>query len=221
MNLRPDLKPTIKIPEKRDLPKMNIDKLKGHVPDKVLPEIEEAVTVIGLFSPLRMSHFLAQVAHESANFKYTVENLNYSSKALRAVFGKYFPSDELAEEYHRQPEKIANRVYASRMDNGDEESGDGWKYRGRGYIQLTGKKNYTSFGKFIEADTVNNPDLVAEKYPLLSAGWFWMSNDLSSLADSGPEEDVVKGITRRVNGGYNGLEDRIKHFNEFYGLLKD
>lgn len=200
---------------------MNLNKLKGHVPDSVLEEIKEAETVIGLHSPLRMAHFLAQVAHESGNFKHTVENLNYSSKALRAVFGKYFPTDEIAEEYHRQPEKIANKVYANRMGNGDEASGEGWKFRGRGYIQLTGKNNYTSFGKFINDDIVDNPDLVAEKYPLLSAGWFWMENDLSKLADLGAEEENVKGITRRVNGGFHGLEDRLKHFNEFYGLLKD
>jgi len=220
MDLRPNLKPNleIKTPEKHN--QMKIDNLKGHVPDKVLPEIEQSITVIGLFSPLRMAHFLAQVAHESANFKYTEENLNYSSKALLAVFGKYF-DEAKAEEYHRKPEQIANVVYANRMGNGDTDSGEGWKFRGRGYIQLTGKNNYTTFAKFIDDDVVSSPDLVAQKYPLLSAGWFWMANGLNDLADQGDKEDNVKAITRRVNGGYNGLEDRIKHFNEFYGLLKD
>lgn len=198
---------------------MNLDKLKGHVPDNVLDQIQDTIDRFEINTPLRLAHFLSQVGHESGNFKHTVENLNYSDKALRAVFGKYFTTDELAQEYARQPEKIANRVYANRMDNSDETSGDGWKFRGRGYIQLTGKHNYSKFNEFVEDNIIDNPDLVAEKYPLLSAGWFWHANSLNAIADQGSDEETVKKVTKRVNGGHIGLEDRLKHFGEFYGLL--
>jgi len=149
-----------------------------------------------------------------------LSKLEGPDKALRAVFGKYFKTDELATEYARQPEKIANRVYASRMSNGDEESGDGWKYRGRGYIQLTGKHNYSLFNESVDDDVVESPELVKEKYPLLSAAWFWSSNGLNRLADGGSTDEVVTKVTKRVNGGTIGLEDRIKHFHEYYELLK-
>ena len=198
---------------------IDLSKLEGHIPSEVIEQIPQTMETFKIHTPLRLAHFLAQCGHESAGFKATEENLNYSDKALRAVFGKYFPNDELAQEYHRQPEKIANKVYANRMDNGDEESGDGWKYRGRGYIQLTGKHNYSKFNESVEDDVVENPELVKEKYPLLSAAWFWSSNGLNRLSDMGSSEEVVTKVTKRVNGGTIGLEDRIKHFKEYFDLI--
>jgi putative chitinase len=125
----------------------------------------------------------------------------------------------LNESYARQPEKIAARVYASRMGNGDESSKEGFKFRGRGFIQLTGKANYTNFTKFIGEDCIANPDLVATKYPLASAAFFFDSNKLWSICDKGADSDTVLAVTKKVNGGTNGLEDRLKHFKEFYSLL--
>jgi putative chitinase len=139
---------------------------------------------------------------------------------LLGIFKKYFPTEAKALQYERKPEKIANLVYGSRMGNGDEVSGDGYKFRGRGYIQLTGKNNYVAFGKAINEDIAVNPDLVATKYPLLSAAWFWSSNSLNALADKGADDASVTAITKRVNGGTIGLPDRIKHFKEYYALLK-
>ena len=136
------------------------------------------------------------------------------------IFKKYFPTEAKALQYERKPEKIANLVYGSRMGNGDEASGDGYKFRGRGYIQLTGKNNYAAFGKAINEDITANPDLVSTKYPLLSAAWFWSSNSLNALADKGADDASVTAITKRVNGGTIGLPDRIKHFKEYYTLLK-
>jgi putative chitinase len=155
---------------------------------------------------LRLCHFLAQIIHESGHFKYKSENLNYSAKALRSVFGKYFKTDAVANEYARKPEKIANRVYANRMGNGDEASGDGWKYRGRGLIQLTGKCNYDACGKAIGLDLLGNPDLLTEsaEASVLAACWFWNKNGLNQFAD----KDDITTITKRINGGTNGLEDR-------------
>jgi putative chitinase len=136
------------------------------------------------------------------------------------IFKKYFPTVQLAEQYARKPEKIAARVYANRMANGDEASKDGWKFRGRGYIQLTGKANYSSFDKFVSEDILGNPDLVATKYPLMSAAWFFDTNKLWSICDRGNDQNAVTAVTKRVNGGTIGLADRIKHFNEYYNLLK-
>jgi putative chitinase len=162
---------------------------------------------------------LAQCHHESGGFKAVSENLNYSSKGLKNTFGKYFPGN-LSESYAKQPEKIASRVYSSRMGNGDESSQEGWKYRGRGYIQLTGKQNYSKFTSFIGEDCIGNPDLVANKYPLASAAFFFDSNKLWSICDLGATDDVVTKVTKRVNGGTIGLSDRIKHFKEYHSLLK-
>lgn len=199
---------------------MDLSKLKGHIPDSVIGQIPDTMKTFKIHTPLRLAHFLAQCGHESAGFKAVNENLNYSKAALQSVFRKYFPDESTAAQYERKPEKIANKVYANRMDNGDEASGDGWKFRGRGYIQLTGKHNYTKFGQAIGQDIPSNPDLVAEKYPLLSAAWFWSSNGLNALADGGSSDEVVTKITKRVNGGTIGLEDRLKHFKEYYHLLK-
>jgi putative chitinase len=198
---------------------LNIDKLKGHIPDTVLAQIPETAKKFNITSNLRLAHFLAQCGHESGNFKAVSENLNYSADGLKKIFGKYFPGN-LNESYARKPEKIAARVYASRMGNGDEASGEGFKFRGRGYIQLTGKNNYTNFSKFIGEDCVANPDLVATKYPLASAGFFFDSNKLWTICDRGADDATVTAVTRRVNGGTIGLADRIKHFKEYHNLLK-
>lgn len=199
---------------------MNLDKLKGHVPDNVLAQIPGIKDKFELNTPLRLAHFLSQCGHESAGFKAVQENLNYGAKGLRGIFAKYFPTDALAMEYQRKPEKIANRVYASRMGNADEKSGEGFKFRGRGFIQLTGKQNYTAFSKAIGEDCVANPDLVATKYPLASAAWFFHKNGLHKIADEGASDLVVTKVTKRVNGGTIGLPDRIKHFKEYYSLLQ-
>lgn len=160
-------------------------------------------------SPQRLAAFLAQIAHESGGFNFTKENLNYSAQGLQGVFKKYFPTEELANEYARQPERIANRVYASRMGNGDEESGDGWKFRGRGLIQLTGKNNYS---RFAEALGIGLDELVdyleTPEGAVASAAWFWDTNGLNAFADSG---DFVT-LTKRINGGTIGLEDRKHHY---------
>jgi putative chitinase len=193
--------------------------LKGHIPDAVIAQIPETAAKFNITNSLRLAHFLAQCGHESGGFKAISENLNYSADGLKRIFGKYFPGD-LAASYARQPEKIASRVYGARMGNGDESTGEGYKYRGRGYIQLTGKSNYTGFAKFIGEDTVANPDLVANKYPLASAAFFFDSNKLWSICDKGADEATVTAVTKRVNGGTIGLPDRIKHFNEYYNLLK-
>ena len=138
---------------------------------------------------------------------------------LKKIFGKYFPGN-LNESYAKQPEKIASRVYGNRMGNGDEASKEGYKFRGRGYIQLTGKANYTKFTQFIGEDCVENPDLVATKYPLASAAFFFDSNKLWAICDKGADDATVTSVTKRVNGGTLGLSDRIKHFKEYYNLLK-
>jgi putative chitinase len=198
---------------------LKLEKLKGHIPDAVIAQIPDTVAKFGLNTPLRLAHFLAQCGHESGGFRVTNENLNYSAKGLNGIFKKYFPTMQLAEAYQRNPQKIANKVYSSRMGNGGEASGDGYKFRGRGYIQLTGRDNYTAFGRAINEDIPNNPDLVATKYALASAAWFFTKNGLHKMADEGASDQVVTKITKRVNGGTIGLPDRIKHFKEYYHLL--
>lgn len=196
---------------------MDLSKLKGHVPDTVIAQIPDVMQKFGIDTPVEVAHFLAQCGHESGGFRVVNENLNYSAKGLMGIFKKYFPTSVLAEQYQRKPEKIANRVYASRMGNGDEISGEGFKFRGRGYIQLTGKQNYTAFGKAIGVDICANPDLVATKYPLLSAAWFFSKNCLSKCKDA--SDASVLAVTKCVNGGTIGLADRQKHFKEYYHLL--
>lgn len=198
---------------------MNIDKLKGHIPEEVLTQIPDTVQKFELNTPLRLAHFLAQCGHESGGFKLKNENLNYGAKGLLGIFKKYFPTEAKALEYERKPEKIANLVYGGRMGNGPEASGEGYKFRGRGYIQLTGKDNYKAFDAVVTDDILANPDLVASKYPLLSAAWFFHKNGLHKIADEGATDAVVTKVTKRVNGGTIGLPDRIKHFKEYYSLL--
>jgi putative chitinase len=198
---------------------MNISKLKGHIPDAVFGVLEETCLKFDINTDLRLAHFLAQVMHESGNFKATVENLNYSAESLKKVFPKYFPGT-LSEQYARKPEMIASRVYGGRMGNGDETTKEGYKFRGRGYIQLTGKSNYVEFGKAVNEDFVSNPDLVSSpKYALMSAAWFFKKNGITAISDKGATTETVTAVTKRVNGGTIGLADRIKHFNHIHQLL--
>jgi len=199
---------------------LNLTKLKGHIPDAVIAQIPETASKFGINTPLRLAHFLAQCGHESGGFRAVQENLNYSAKGLNGIFRKYFPTEASAAAYARNPAKIAAKVYGGRMGNGAEATGEGYKFRGRGYIQLTGKDNYKAFGGSIGEDMTATPDKVATHYPLLSAAWFFSKNGLHKLADGGSTDAVVTQITKRVNGGTIGLPDRIKHFKEYYNLLK-
>ena len=184
--------------------------------DKWVPWLNMTMLTYEITTPQRQAMFLAQLAHESGSFRFVEENLNYSVEALQRVFKKYFPTDELALMYARQPEKIANRVYANRMGNGDEASGDGWKYRGRGLIQLTGKDNYAAFSLKANNNALLEPDLVAEpELAAMSAGWFWDTNGLNKLSDTGD----VRAVTRRINGGFNGLADREAKYNKLITIL--
>jgi putative chitinase len=196
-----------------------LEALKGHIPDAVIAQIPDTAAKFNITTPLRLAHFLAQCGHESAGFKAVSENLNYSADGLVKIFGKYFNATTAAGSA-RNPEKIANKVYSSRMGNGNEASGDGWKHRGRGFIQLTGKDNYKAFDATVEDDILANPDLVATKYPLASAAFFFNKNGLWTICDKGADTATVTAVTKRVNGGTIGLDDRIKHFKEFYDLLK-
>ena len=195
-----------------------LQKLSHKLPPNVLDELVDVVREFNITNPFRLIHFLAQVSHESGHFRYTRENLNYSAEALLRVFPKYFDKGQ-AQLYARKPEAIANIVYENRMGNGNRNSGDGWRYRGRGFLQVTGKHNYKAFGDFIGVDLVANPDLVATKYPLTSAGWFFEKNKLWLIADKGIGKDVVKQISYRVNGGYNGLQDRYNKTDFFSNIL--
>jgi len=186
--------------------------------EKYLQPLNELMSEYDINTPMRQAQFLAQIAHESGSFKYCVENLNYSAKALRAVFGKYFKDDSSAEQHARKPEAIANIVYANRMGNGNTDSGDGWKFRGRGLIQLTGRDNYEQCGQGINQGLVENPDHLSEhaSAAVAAACWYWNSRKLNQDAD----QDDVKAITKKINGGYNGLEDRIEFLERAKKVLK-
>jgi putative chitinase len=173
------------------------------------PGTLKAASAFYKLSPNRAAHFFAQTAHESGNFKTFSENLNYSAKGLRGVFRKYFPTDALANAYARQPMKIANRVYANRMGNGPEGSGDGWKFRGRGALQLTGHDNYQAFANYVNRpDVMTNPDLVAGELCFESALWFFDRNKLWGICDQGINDGAILALTKRINGGTHGLDDR-------------
>jgi putative chitinase len=200
---------------------VDYNKLSSKVPADVLPSLIEAMKRFEINTVNRVCHFVSQCAHESLGFTFKSENLNYSAEGLRKTFAKYFPDDATAKAYARQPEKIANRVYASRYGNGMETSGDGWRFRGKGYAQLTFKDNYVAFGKAIGEDLTVNPELVATpKYASLSACWFFSSKGLNALADTGSTDDVVKQITLKINGGYNGLADRLARFKDTHSLFQ-
>jgi putative chitinase len=179
--------------------------------------LEEVFRRYEINTPLRQAAFIGQCAHESANFKTLEENLNYSAEGLMKIWPSRFPTLEAAQPYHRNPEKIANRVYGGRMGNGTEETGDGWLYHGRGLIQLTGKDNYRMAGDALEMDFLHSPDYVlVPKYAALTAGWFWNKRGLNKEADA---QDYT-AMTRKINGGVIGLDDRIKHINHALEALK-
>lgn len=197
---------------------LNLGGLTGKLPASVIAQIPDTAAKFGITTNLRLAHFLAQCALESTGFTATVENLNYSAQRLMQVFPKYFKGVDPNAYAHNQA-KIGSRVYANRMGNGDEASGDGYKFRGRGYIQLTGKNNYTSFTGFIGEDCVANPDLVATKYPLASAAFYFNSNKIWAICDRGADDDTVTRVTKAVNGGTTGLSERLKNFKTFIGAL--
>ncbi len=197
---------------------MKLDKLKLRIPNHVLDELLIVMKDYNINTINKLSNFLGQVAHESGNFKFTVENLNYSAEGLLKVFPKYFSKD-IAAIAARKPEVIANIVYSNRMGNGDRASGDGWKYRGRGYLMLTGKVNYKAFGDYIGKDLLKEPDLVATKYALTVAGWYFETKRLWHIADRGIDEETIKIISRRVNGGLIGISDRISKTKVIHSFL--
>ena len=202
---------------------MSIKKLQekiGSVADGIFgPNTLKAAAKYYDMTPERAAHFFGQLAHETADFKYFTENLNYSVSGLNRVFKKYFPND-LAESYARNPEKIGSRVYANRMGNGNEESKEGYMYRGRGAIQLTGKNNYTEFSKYMsDPEILTNPDIVADEYAFESAKFYFENNNLWKITDLGVDDITISKLTKRINGGYNGLEDRVAKTNKYYGWL--
>lgn len=185
---------------------------------KFAQPLQLAMIRYNIDNPKRIRAFLAQIGHESGQLSAVVENLNYSAKGLRATFGKYFKTDAEAEKYARKPEAIANIVYANRLGNGDTKSGDGWRYRGRGLIQITGKDNYTEASNKMYAlplgvDFIDEPELLATpEYAAQSAAWWWDNAGLNSISDQlggADDTEVFKRITKRVNGGYGGLDDRL------------
>lgn len=195
-----------------------MNQLKGHIPDKVLAEMPGVMTKFEINTPLRLAHFLSQCSYESMNFERVYENLNYSADGLKKIFGL---SELLAVKYERQPEKIANKVYANKIGNGPEDTKDGWKFRGRGYMQLTGRANYLEFSKDIMVDVTQNPDLVATKYPLLSAAWYFHKRGINETADKGTSEANIKAVTKKINAGSHGINNRITLFNNYYNILND
>jgi putative chitinase len=194
----------------------------GVAPDpKFGVEVLKAAMAYYKMTPERAAHFFAQTNHESGGFAKFTENLNYGAKGLRGIFGKYFPTDAMAVAYERKPEKIANKVYASRMGNGPESSGDGWKYRGRGALQLTGKDNYQALATYLgKPEIMSNPDLVATDYIFESAIWFFDKNKLWAICDQGVTDATILSITKKINGGTHGLDDRSTKTKKYYNLLK-
>ena len=197
---------------------LSTGKLKGIVPDAVLAQIDPIAVKFNITNDLRLAHFLSQCSHESGSFKVIKENLFYSAEGLLKIFPKYFNATT-APLYAKQPVKIASKVYANRMGNGDEASGDGYKFCGKGYIQLTGRNNYKAFSSYIGDDCVTYPDLIATKYPLASAAYFFNVNNLWGICDRGKDVDTVTALTKRINGGTIGIDDRLKIFNQYVGLL--
>ena len=207
---------------------MDINKLIGIIPNGVIAQIPQVIEKFSINTPLRLAHFLSQCAHESGEFTRTSENLNYSDiNRIIQIFRSDVDLDhdkvvepneiENAKKYVKNPKAMANFVYANQNGNGNEASGDGYNFRGRGYIQLTGKGNYIAFDNYVENDIINNPNLVAIKYPLLSAAWYWNSRKINTTADKGI--NAVSAVTKLVNGGQIGLDDRILKFNKYYKIL--
>ncbi len=198
---------------------MDITKLQGNLPGFIYQQLPDILPKFFIDGPLRLSHLLGQSAHESMNFTHLTENLNYSGEALYKLFKTHFTDQQEADSYAHQPERIANRIYSNRIGNGDEQSGEGWTYRGRGTLQLTGKSNYKSLGDFLGVDLLTNPELVATDYCLSSAAFFFYNNHLWSICDKGINIATITIVTRHMNGGDLGLSDRIKFTQEFYHLL--
>ena len=193
----------------------------GSTPDGAFgPKTMKAAMVFYKLSVVRAAHFFGQTSHETGEFKTFSENLNYSAAGLKKIFKKYF-NDLTALAYARNPEKIANKVYGNRMGNGDEASGDGWKFRGRGALQLTGKSNYEAFAKYLcKPEIVEKPEMVADEYAFESAMFFFDKNKLWDICDKGVNEDSMLRLTRRINGGTNGLEHRKSLTTKYYSLIK-
>jgi putative chitinase len=207
---------------------INLDKLRGNIPNEVLLEIPLVIETFKINTPSRLSHFLGQCSHESGGFRLVVENMNYSALQLAKTWPKRFSIDhrktplvpnELARRIERNPQLIANTVYSNRMGNGSPETNEGFNFRGRGYIQLTGKSNYVAFNRFVDEDVVKNPDLVSRKYPLLSAGWFFHTNKINNVSDKGVNNSIISEVTQIINGGQIHLQDRISRTNMFHNLL--
>jgi putative chitinase len=196
-----------------------LNKLHNKIPVQVLNELGDVMKQFNITNSFRLTHFLAQVAHESGNFKHVRENLNYSTEGLLKVFPKYFDKNT-APLYARKPEQIANIVYESRMGNGNKNTGDGWRFRGRGYLQLTGRTNYKAFSDHIgDVNIMVNHDLIATKYPLTSAAWFFDKRGLWKICDEGVDLATIRKVTRVVNGGYNGVSDRVSKTNVLFNIL--
>lgn len=195
---------------------LTLEKLKNlGLDEKWLDGLNHCFEKYSINTPQRQACFLAQVMHESGGFRFLVENLNYSANALMRTWPSRFPDSDTAEKYANNPEKIANKVYAGRM--GNIEEGDGWKYRGRGLIQLTGRENYANFGLNAGVDVISNPDLLATpEYASLSAGWYWNKRNLNELAD----KMDIEGITKKINGGLNGIEDRKARTEKALAILR-
>jgi len=181
-----------------------------------LPWLQKTFDRYSINNTVRQAAFLGQCMHESNNFKILQENLHYSANGLKTVWGSRFPTDEIANKYANHPDMIANKVYANRMGNGDEESGEGWLYRGRGIIQCTGKDLYKTLSDALNINLITDPDFLMQMpYASMSAGWFWNKKGLNALADA----KDYKEMTRRINGGFNGLDDRIAKINKAMELL--
>lgn len=199
---------------------LNYSVLKNTLPNVIYNNLLDVLVKFNINTPLRFAHFISQCAYESSNFSKVEENLNYSKDNLLKVFPKYF-TVEVAEEYAKKPQLIANKIYANRLGNGSEESNDGWNYRGRGYIQLTGKANYKDFDYTCYDDILSRPELVSTIYPLESAAWFWSTRNLNRLADQGIGVETITKITKNINGGIHGLSNRVILFNKYWELIKN
>jgi putative chitinase len=199
---------------------MDTSKLSGTVPDSVIAQLDATIQQYpAINSEYRVAHLMGQAKEESEGYTHTHENLHYSGDALWSIFHTHFTDRNEAESYGRQPERIANRIYANRIGNGDESSGDGWNYRGRGYLQITGKDNYQAMGDAIGVDLVSNPDLVESDYPMMSAAWFFDSHNLWSICDKGVDAATITIVTEHVNGGQLGLSARVQYTTDIYNAL--
>lgn len=197
---------------------MHLEKLQGHLPDSIYQSLPDLCTKFDIDGPLRLSHILGQASEETGSFTVFTENLDYSAEALQKLFPRHFLNDD-EDDYARQPEKIANRIYANRMGNGDEASGDGYKFRGRGSLQTTGRSNYKALGDFLGVDLISNPELVATDYCMDSAAFFFKNGNLWHICDKGIDVATITIVTQHVNGGQINIARRIQYTQEFYKIL--